>query len=421
MCEDNLDARSKTLRCALTRRKISIFEYLKQWDIDHHQLKCAWCKDHNHDIIRIEHHVHDSEIHPMGVKRRWGAPFLCYSKTSCPSKSVNRNSVEFISKAYGLTTEEAKHHLHTRSKSPFYSSNHTSITDHKLYQSRSREWWDAHGKDRDSWITKANHSRSLGGYLNKHGPSGKNIWFDTQKSKAITLNKMVEQYGQSEGETRYKSWLEGTSHSLEAYVKKHGTIQGAEKYLRKWIYFKTDLEHQEGTFESAILRLITVVSSNPLHVYITFNLDKEMRQIKWYDVFKEYYNISTSELDKILQERVGTYKINPRKIFYNSYSYYSYTNLGTILKSYTEILIYDHLTSLGLMEDTDFKVNQRYPDSSLVYDLFLVRQKTYVEIVGNMQDIAYAEHMHKKQETFDSVLIYPHSYKDQLNQILGVT
>jgi hypothetical protein len=232
---------------------------------------------------------------------------------------------------------------------------------------------------------------------------------------------MVEQYGQADGETRYKSWLEGTSHSLAAYVKKYGAIQGTEKYLRKWIYFKTDLEHQEDTFESAIIRLIDVVSSNPLHVYITFNLDKEMRQIQWYDVLKDYYNISTHELDKILKERMSTYKVNPRKIFYNSYSYYSYTNLGTILKSSTEILIYDYLTSLGLIEDTDFKVNQRYPDSSLVYDFCLVPQKTYLEIVGNMQDITYANHMYKKQETFDSVLIYPHSYKDQLNQILGVT
>jgi hypothetical protein len=54
-CQDIPMARSKTLRSALTRKKISIYEYLRQWDIDHHKLRCAWCNDHNHECGHSQH------------------------------------------------------------------------------------------------------------------------------------------------------------------------------------------------------------------------------------------------------------------------------------------------------------------------------------------------------------------------------
>jgi hypothetical protein len=37
-----------------------------------------------------------------------------------------------------------------------------------------------------------------------------------------------------------------------------------------------------------------------------------------------------------------------------------------------------------------------------------------------MGNLDYANHMRFKEQTFSSIIIYPHSYQQQLNQILGI-
>ncbi len=419
-CNDDPVERIRRLRGALTRNKISIFEYLKQWNISHYQLRCAWCNDHNHDIQYIEHEVHNREIHPISVKRRFKAQFLCFAKNTCASKTLNKNSIEFIEKAYGMDPQKAHEHLHSRNKTPFYPCNHTNSESHKKSQSRSKEWWESTGKDRDSWISKANYSRSLEGYVTKHGTQGVGLWKEVQKLKSMTLDRLIDKHGEEEGKSLYNLWKMSITHDLPTYLRKYGKIQGTQQYLEKWITFKTDQGASEDTFDSFIGRVASLAEKNPLHVYNTFNIDNECKYYSWYNVAKEFYSISSQQIDWLVRSKLPAYKTHQREIFKNKYSYYSYSNCGTILKSRLEILVYDYLLTKGLHENQDFKINQKYPNTTLFYDLYLIKPNLYIEIAGNMGNLDYANHMRFKEQTFSSIIIYPHSYQQQLNQILGI-
>lgn len=419
--EDEPVARIRALKGRLTKGNISIFAYLQIWGIAHYELRCAWCKDHNHDIKFIEHEVINGEIHPTKVRSRYKAPYLCYSKTNqCESKKLNRNSIQFITKAYGLNEDQALEFLHKRSKSPFYPANHPDLESYKRSQSRGLEWWKTSAKDRNTWIAKANHSRSLQGYIDKHGDHGYHLWKQKQKLKVISLERFIEQYGASEGSQRYQQWTEATSHSLDSYITKYGKIKGPEKYIQKWVSFKSYIPHTDDTLKNAIERITQIVSQNPMHEYQTFNVDKEMKYYKWYHTVKDYYDLSTTEVDTLIQSNMSTYKSRSRQIFKNPYSYYSYTNLGTILKSNFEILVYDYLIDLGLVEEQEFMINKRYPCSTLVYDLWLIRPNVYLELAGMMTNKNYSEHMRFKEQNLSSIIIYPETYKDQIQTILGI-
>jgi hypothetical protein len=406
--------RSFRLRASLTLRKISIFTYLEAWAIPHHILRCAWCGDFNHDIIGIDHIVNNGYIIPTGVRRRHSAPYLCFSKHTCKSKTLNKNSVEFISKAYGLTTEAALEKLHSRSQSPFYKENHKTTDDYRKSQSRSPAWFETHNKDRNEWINKANHSRSHQGYIdNNVGDS----WYTVQQSKAITLENLIQRYGTNDGHIRHAKWKEGTNASINTYIKKYGKIAGTEHYLKARIHVNSE-NTNSNLFEDFIVKISTIVVEFPIYQYHMFNLDTVMRFYKFYEVAKDFFGVTTADIECKLIDILPDYRMNCRKIFKNAYSSYSYTDHGTILKSFNEIKIYDYLKSKGLHEYTDFIINGKYPNSTLLYDIYFPSIDVYIEVAGGDSQL-YIDHMTKKEQLFGSIILDPKNFKTTLTDIVN--
>lgn len=412
--KDTSYQRSLRLRNALTRKNISIFAYLRMWKISHYNLRCAWCGDFNHDIAGIEHYVDNGCIIPTNVFRRHTAPYLCFSKNTCESKKLNKNSVEFITKAYGIDEKDALEKIHSRNSSPFYKENHQNDDDYKKSQSRSKEWFEINGKDRNTWINKANYSRSYQGYVaNNNGDD----WNIVQQRKAITLENFIKKYGEDDGTIRYTRWKEGTNLSINTYIKKYGKIKGTEQYLRAHIKSTDDVKKCD-LYDDFINRIADIVKGCQLHQYHMFNLEKEMKLYKFYEIAKDFFEKSVIELEKDISIILPEYRKNHRKIFNNNYSCYSYTDLGTILKSLNEIRIYDYLSSIGLKEFDDFVVNGRYPNSTLFFDIWLIHQNTYIEIAGGDSQ-EYKEHMKNKENLFGSIIVDPNNYKQIIIDILN--
>jgi hypothetical protein len=379
---------------------------MQLWDLDHAKLKCAWCGDFNHDIKYINHKVVDGSIIPINIERRHKAPNLCFSKNDCLSKSLNRNSIQFISMAYGISIDEASVFLQSRSKSPFYEKNYKNKDDYIKSQSRSREWFESTGKNRSEWIDKANYSRSV-------EKLGYDKWAGIQKNKSITLDSMQQKYGEQDGLKKYNEWKQSITTGNDAYIKKYGKIKGTEIYLKNRI-----LSNTSGSFDDFINYLINIVKKNDLYEYMFFNIEKYMHKQKCYTICKEFFGVDVFQINSAITEKLPEYGTKPRKIFKNKWSYYSYTNNGDILKSMNEIKAYDFLLSLNLNDGIDFEVNKCYPDSKLHYDLYFPKINTYVEIAGS-HDAEYRQHLKNKKTQFDTVIIIePEHYKTQLSKIV---
>jgi hypothetical protein len=407
--------RNYRLRCALTKAHLSIFKYLEVWDINHHKLRCAWCNDYNHDIRNIVHLVDNGNIIPVSVERRHSAPFLCFSKNPCESKKLNKNSVEFISKSYGLSNDQALLFLHSRNKTPFYRTNHESLDNYKISQSRSNDWFSKNKKDRDEWINKANYSRSVVSYASR---GEEKRWKEIQKSKGISLDSMISRYGQEIGKIKYNHWKEEIDLSLDTYIRKYGKIKGTEQYLKTRMAKNDQCTNEVTLFEQFLHKIISIIKNHPLYEYNLFNIDKIMKYYKFYQIGKEFFELTAKDLNDEISKISDVYRKNHRRIFYNKWAQYSYTENGTILKSLNEIRVYDFLIMHGLKENDDFSINGRYPNSKLCYDVYLKIYDVYIEIAGGTS-LEYKKHMEEKNLKFNSVILDPKDYKETLLAILN--
>ena len=102
--------------------------------------QCPFCKEYvKPDYYDMK--VDGSTLTILGVVYR--KEFTSCSNKACRSKKINPNSVEFVSTAYGLSSDEALKYIHTRNKSPFYRENHNSEEDYKKYQIRDSAWYNS--------------------------------------------------------------------------------------------------------------------------------------------------------------------------------------------------------------------------------------------------------------------------------------
>jgi len=90
------------------------------------QLKFIEQIDGSYHIVS-DGHVRDKE---------YGKYHSCSAK-SCPCKKLNSNSVEFISKCYAMSEDEALALIHSRNKSPFYACNHLDEDSYANFQAHS--------------------------------------------------------------------------------------------------------------------------------------------------------------------------------------------------------------------------------------------------------------------------------------------
>ena len=418
--DDTEVTRSKHLKIRLKKSKIDLKVYFELYGLGHLIHDCGFCGDYNHDIQMIKHDVVDGRIIPTGFTKRFETKFCCHNKmNNCPSKKMNPNSVKFISVAYGKSSEEARIFLHERNSSPFYRSNHSSDDDYKKSQSRSEEWFKENNKDRDEWISSANKSRSLTGYKEKYGEiEGTEKWNAIQQEKAITIDNMIERYGEQEGITRYNEWLSKVKATLKNSISKHGSIKGLEIYLKKTHDFINSRSGKsfEMTYDGFIDYIISYVKDHKLFEFKCFDLDCAINH-KFYTLSKEFYGVDSAKIDSDIQIKIPEYKSSDMKIFSNNYSYYSYSDLGTILKSYHEITAFRTLKKNGLVEKIDYHINGKYPSSTRLYDFYFPTLDKYIEIAGRIDNNDYVNLMIQKHYEFGSVIIHPTNIKQTFTEI----
>ena len=169
----------------------------------------------------------------------WGKHACFPLNNNCPRKGLNSNSIEYVQRQRGLSTEDAHSLILSRNSQPFYSHNHAQYDDYKIYQDRFR---DKTEEEKQSLVDKQNFQRSLDGYIQKYGENeGRDKWLEIQKSKGLTLDKFVFMYGVDEGKRRYDDWIEKTRSQYETFVKRFGP----DLAYQEWIKYKAKFSGQK--------------------------------------------------------------------------------------------------------------------------------------------------------------------------------
>lgn len=183
-----------------------------------HTRYCAFCGRVNNTWY-FTYTISGTSITITGIEYKKPL-FYCFNQknTDCKGKVMNPNSVEMVSKIYGVDNDEALKIIHNRNSTPFYNKNHESEHAYKDYQSHKNLGEDEKRKSTE----KANHSRSLVGYIERFGADGERLWKESQAKKAITLESMTLRYGTEEGKRRFEQWLKDVSPTVDNYIKWYG-------------------------------------------------------------------------------------------------------------------------------------------------------------------------------------------------------
>jgi hypothetical protein len=168
-------------------------------------------------------------------------------KKQCPGSLLNPNSKKYLSLAYDITEEEAKKYLIERSKSPFYSSNHSSLEDYKKYQSRNKEWYiqeygQEKGEEKFNSFSQKMKIKSSKSYLSSK--YGKEYSDEVSKKKSQTLPNFIKRYGELEGIKKWEIYKKSIVLKKEDFIKKHGESRW-EELSQKRIFKKTLEYHIE--------------------------------------------------------------------------------------------------------------------------------------------------------------------------------
>lgn len=169
------------------------------------------------------------EFHPKPTEI-----YKCHNKYCAHERAhLNSNSIEYVSKSYRVDYDTALKIIHDRNETPFYFKPDKQTEDeYKKSQSRNKEWYvEKFGNLAEEKIRKRSEilSRKLckNGLINSHGESeAERIC----KSKAVTLEKMVERHGENEGKLIYDKWLEAIKQTRDNFILRHGVELGERKW-----------------------------------------------------------------------------------------------------------------------------------------------------------------------------------------------
>jgi len=166
----------------------------------------------------------------------------CYGKSSqCREmgrgRKMNPNSARFISLVMEISEEDAKSWIRNNNKSAFYRENFSSNEQYRASQTRDLEWHKArYGETAgcvryEKLIKKQNHSRSLAGYVEKYGDSGKETYASYCKSKdSMSLDSFRSRNPGSDEQFLIEMWrrrAKSVGLTKSVFVEKHGI----EEYL----------------------------------------------------------------------------------------------------------------------------------------------------------------------------------------------
>jgi hypothetical protein len=166
--------------------KIDIDDYIKQ-EYNIEIKNCAFC--HEKSVFDIVYDLKPyKESYMIYISDISYDKLYCYSKNkNCDGRKYNPNSIDFVSKVYSLSDEEALKYIHSRNKSPFYECNHDNKEEYRKYQS-IKDRFDGDAGDGDdryaTFIKNLKYSKTINYYIEKYGKDdGERIWYDIQSKK----------------------------------------------------------------------------------------------------------------------------------------------------------------------------------------------------------------------------------------------
>lgn len=189
---------------AYVRKKVGLhFSDPVKWVIDNGRTeglkRCIFCGELVN--FKLEPFVKDNKVYGRviyGKKDKVCGHHVTETSKNCKSKKLNPNSIEYVSKVFGVSTEEANQIILRRNKSPFYKTNFSSEEEYRKAQSRGVEFYKK--KYGDEWEEKylqANHNKSIGHkyetYVQKYGVAHADELMKKHDSMSIQFHK--KKYG----------------------------------------------------------------------------------------------------------------------------------------------------------------------------------------------------------------------------------
>lgn len=146
----------------------------------------------------------------------------------------NPNSAEFIAAVRRCSLDEALSWIKSNNSSPFYSENFASDDEYGKSQTRGLKFFtdrfgEVGGLERyNLWIAKANHTRSLEGYIERYGlDEGTRRHLEVQREKDSMSLKNLKLRNPDKSNSDIESLLISRRRSVgitaSVYISKHGT------------------------------------------------------------------------------------------------------------------------------------------------------------------------------------------------------
>jgi hypothetical protein len=374
------------LRSHLTRNKVNIDQLLIDKNININV--CRFCG--NIVPYRLTYQITNNQIEVVGIlpglSHLCKAPYYCGDKM-CSGKHLNRNSVEFVTTAYGLSISDAHTFILDRNSTPLYATNHTTKQDHLDYQRHQQL------KVSKKGVILGSYKRSLDGY--------------------------ISQYGLDEGTILYNEYNQKKKHTKQTYIDRYGKEVG----FFKWIQSKNTRSNIIINCKRDLFLLVKqTLNDCSKDALLTTPPELLICQIHGYPILKRFMDFDTI-LEDIINEVLNQYPLlnifDPTLEKRTSYGYFSWTDNKRLLRSKHERKVYTMLINSGMIEEQDFVVDGNYPNSKQRYDFYIISLNLYIEIAGMMNEKQYKNKMNNKQNMFNSNIIEPQHIDVQITEIIN--
>ena len=225
------------------------------------------------------------EFHPKPTEI-----YKCHDKDCTHERAhLNSNSIEYVSKSYRVDYDTALKIIHERNDTPFYFNPDKQTEDeYRKSQSRNKDWYvEKFGDLAEEKMRNKSEilSRKLckDGLIKNHGEKEAE---KICKSKAVTLEKLIEKYGEDDGRKHYEDWLASVKQTRENFIKRYGIELGGKKWddfieqnRKRWVILKQKLIDEFG-------------------------------EDNLYDIYKEKYGVSLEKMIEKYGKDMGTIKFN---------------------------------------------------------------------------------------------------------------
>lgn len=193
---------------------------------------CGWCNKNT--AIPIYSVITDTQCYLYYENR-----YLC-NDTNCKTyrRTINPMSYESFSKTQKISIEQAK--IEVGKRNPFhieyFDGDEEKYAD---FQRRDKQYYinkygETNGIRRyEECCQKISHHTSRTGLIERYGEERAE---EICASRGITLESLINKYGETDGTKRYKTWIKTISLTEENFIRRHGNIEGPilwEMYRQK--------------------------------------------------------------------------------------------------------------------------------------------------------------------------------------------